>query len=99
MDQLGIPAIDIELERLDETGLSQHRAALAAVVAAVADQPASPVVATEGAADARLYVVQAGDTLANIAWRLGINVDALAVANGIMDPELIAVGDTLIIPN
>ena len=99
MDQLGIPAIDIELERLDETGLSQHRAALAAVVAAVADQPASPVVATEGAADARLYVVQAGDTLANIAWRFGINVDALAAANGIMDPELIAVGDTLIIPN
>ncbi len=98
MDHLGIPAIDVELERPDHTGLAQHRAALSAVLTILADQTPTPLGAPELPSTATLYVVQPGDTLANIAWHHGVNVDVLAVANGIYNPELIEVGDPLTIP-
>lgn len=97
MDGLGVPAIDIELASAYDTGLAKHRAGLAAVLAALGDEPpqlASP----ETPSEVTLYIVQAGDTLANIAWRFGINVDVLAAANGITNPELIEVGDALAVP-
>jgi LysM repeat protein len=46
----------------------------------------------------RTYTVRAGETLSEIAARLGVSVDALAAANGITNPALIAVGQVLIIP-
>ena len=46
--------------------------------------------ATDGA-----YVVQAGDTLSGIAAELGTTVGYLAANNGIEDPNLLYVGETL----
>jgi LysM repeat protein len=43
------------------------------------------------------YVVQAGDSLYSIAILYGTTVEALMMANGITDPELIHVGQELII--
>ena len=45
------------------------------------------------------YVVQPGDTLSNIAYRLGVDLQQLARANNITDPSRIQVGQKLVIPN
>ncbi|MCB8944809.1 MAG: LysM peptidoglycan-binding domain-containing protein [Ardenticatenaceae bacterium] len=44
------------------------------------------------------YVVQPGDTIFRIAVRFGVSVTAVAQANGLSNPNLIFVGQTLIIP-
>ena len=44
------------------------------------------------------YVVRSGDTLGRIAQSFGISYLALAAANGILDPNLIYVGEQLTIP-
>lgn len=44
------------------------------------------------------YTVQPGDTLGVIATRLGVDLDALAAANGIADVNVIEVGQVLVIP-
>ncbi len=44
------------------------------------------------------YAVQAGDTLSAIAGRFGTSIDALATANNLSAPYLIAVGQSLSIP-
>ena len=44
------------------------------------------------------YTVQPGDTLTAISALYGTSVDAIAEANGIGDPDLIVVGDSLSIP-
>ncbi len=44
------------------------------------------------------YVVQAGDTLGSIAARYGISLQQLMDANGMSDPNLLSVGQTLVIP-
>ncbi len=53
--------------------------------------------ATQGGTgvDGGVYVVQRGDTLSELALRWGTTVEALAVANGIADPDLIYIGQTL----
>jgi LysM repeat protein len=45
------------------------------------------------------YVVQAGDNLFRIALRYGTTVEAVASANGIANPALISVGQSLTIPS
>ena len=44
------------------------------------------------------YTVQPGDTLTRIAARFGTTVEALAAANGLVNPHLIYVGQVLMIP-
>ena len=44
------------------------------------------------------YVVQPGDTLADIAYKLGVSASVLARANGIANWDLIYVGQALLIP-
>ncbi|PIU90117.1 MAG: hypothetical protein COS63_03990, partial [Anaerolineae bacterium CG06_land_8_20_14_3_00_57_67] len=44
------------------------------------------------------YIVQAGDTLGAISLRYGVSVEALMQANGLYDPNTLAVGQTLQIP-
>ena len=44
------------------------------------------------------YTVQPGDTLAQIASRFGVSLEALATANGITNVDLISVGQVLVIP-
>lgn len=48
--------------------------------------------------DSCTYVVQPGDTLASIAYRLGVSVHELIFTNNIVNPDLIFVGQTLILP-
>lgn len=45
----------------------------------------------------RVHIVQYGETLAGIAWRYGTTVWAIAQANGIWNPDLIHVGQRLVI--
>jgi LysM repeat protein len=45
-----------------------------------------------------LYTVQAGDTLGAIAQAYAVSLEHLMSANGITDPNLLRVGQTLIIP-
>jgi murein DD-endopeptidase MepM/ murein hydrolase activator NlpD len=46
-----------------------------------------------------IYVVQAGDTLSSIALRYGLNMVQLATANGVINPNLIYVGQRLKVPH
>jgi murein DD-endopeptidase MepM/ murein hydrolase activator NlpD len=57
------------------------------IVHAQDNQPSGPV-----------YIVQSGDNLTSIAAQFGITQDELIAANAITDPNLLAVGDQLIIP-
>ncbi|MEZ4671248.1 MAG: LysM peptidoglycan-binding domain-containing protein [Anaerolineae bacterium] len=59
---------------------------------------ASSGTASGGTSGSSIYVVQPGDTLAIIAARFGISIDGVQIANGITNPNLIFVGQTLIIP-
>jgi putative chitinase len=46
----------------------------------------------------RTYVVRPGDTLFKIALRLNVSVRALIQANNIVNPNLVYVGQTLVVP-
>ncbi|MDF2548537.1 MAG: hypothetical protein K0R93_3435 [Anaerosolibacter sp.] len=46
----------------------------------------------------RYYVVQPGDTLFSISQKLGVSYDALLRENSITDPNMIYVGQKLLIP-
>lgn len=47
----------------------------------------------------KIYVVQPGDTLAKIAQKYGVSVEALVAANGLGSADLIGVGVRLLIPS
>lgn len=49
-------------------------------------------------APGELYVIQWGDTLSMLALQRGTTVDKLVQANGIVNPDLIYAGNTLVIP-
>jgi LysM repeat protein len=51
-----------------------------------------------GAPAATGYTVQAGDTLSEIATRLGVSADALAEVNGIEDARRVVIGRVLTVP-
>jgi len=57
-----------------------------------------PALAAPRQQSGTVHVVQAGDTLYSIARRYGVTVDAIAAANGIVNPSLIYVGQRLVIP-
>ncbi len=69
----------------------------AAAQDAVTDAP--PLAAQDLAQGPDAYTVAPGDTLGAIASRFGISLDALVAANGIADPNQIAVGQVLAIPS
>ncbi len=50
-------------------------------------------------ADVRSYTVEPGDTLFVIAESFGVTLEELIAYNGITDPNLLEVGQTLLIPN
>jgi LysM repeat protein len=62
----------------------------------VAPAAAAPSVSATSAA--QTHVVQPGENLFRIALNYGIPLDALAAANGISNPAMIYVGQTIIIP-
>ncbi|NLF01879.1 MAG: LysM peptidoglycan-binding domain-containing protein [Anaerolineales bacterium] len=74
-------------------------------IASTTTPPATPEPQTtptpapsEGAPSGGVYIVQPGDSLYRIGLRFGVSVSALARANGIANPNLILVGQRLIIP-
>jgi LysM repeat protein len=56
--------------------------------------PDRPTATPEG-----IYVIEAGDTLSELAERFNTTVDDLAAANGLTDPNALQPGQTLIIPS
>jgi rare lipoprotein A len=55
----------------------------------------STVAQAEASVGSGAYVVQRGDTLSELALQWGTTVEYLAAANGIADPDLIYIGQTL----
>lgn len=53
---------------------------------------------TDTGTDTAGYVVRAGDTLSEIADRMGVPAEALAEANGIDDPDYLREGMVLVLP-
>ena len=60
---------------------------------------ATPPVWAQESGDVRTYTVTAGDTLFTIAQRFGVAMDDLVALNGITDPNQLAVGQQLLIPD
>ena len=60
--------------------------------------PAPTPPATPAPTPQPTYVVAEGDTLASIAEQFGTTVQALQAANGIEDPNVITIGQVLVIP-
>ncbi len=57
--------------------------------------PAAPLCAEEGV---KTHIVTQGESLSSIALRHGVSLSALIRANGIANPNLLTVGQVLIIP-
>jgi len=60
--------------------------------------PDGPRVLPTARRDVEQYVVQFGDTLGSISQAYGVSLEALMQANSLADPNLIEVGQTLVIP-
>ncbi len=73
----------------------RHRLTVVLVMSLVASG-VLPVASVE--ADSSV-LVQAGDSLSSIAFNHGVTVDALMVANGLTDPDLVYMGQELVIPD
>jgi murein DD-endopeptidase MepM/ murein hydrolase activator NlpD len=54
--------------------------------------------APSGQTSGPIYIVQSGDTLNSIALRFGVSSEDIQNANGIADPNSLAIGQQLIIP-
>ncbi|NPV07968.1 MAG: LysM peptidoglycan-binding domain-containing protein [Anaerolineae bacterium] len=68
--------------------------------ASITRVPSTPTAAAPGAATEgpTTYIIQAGDTLGQIAERLGVSLDALLAYNGITDASSIQVGQVIRVP-
>lgn len=60
--------------------------------------PPSPTTAAPASSSSLTYTIQSGDTLAAIADRFNVSVDAIVAANSIDNPDVISVGQQLTIP-
>ncbi len=60
--------------------------------------PLAPAIAAPPDQTDQVYLVQAGDTLYSIALRFDVTVEDLITANQIQDPDLIQIGQRLLIP-
>ena len=71
------------------TPVTEEAATTPRVPAAASPTPPAPLVE---------YTVQAGDTMGAIAQAYGISIGDLMAANGLTDPNMLHVGQTLVIP-
>lgn len=62
------------------------------------EAPSPTPTPTPTAAVSQTHVVEAGDTLGAIAARYGVTVEAIVEANDLSDPDVLAIGDELVIP-
>jgi LysM repeat protein len=60
--------------------------------------PSTGATASTASASDRDYTVKPGDTLVSIARSFGVSMAAIAQANGIANPDLLVVGQKLVIP-
>lgn len=65
---------------------------------AIASPTVGPDAHSEALPEPLSYTVQEGDTLGAIAHDYGVRLEDLMAANGIVDPNVLQVGQTLIIP-
>ena len=109
MDRIGVTALDIEMVGLEDLRTPFHLAAVRAALTVAAAGPARPSApsalasvprptATVAVPGGDRYRVQPGDTIAMIAIRLGVSPHALVAVNGIVQPDLIEVGQVLALP-
>jgi len=76
----------------------QKRLIVCLLTLAVALMAASPAAAGPQAQTDEVYVVQPGDTLFAIALRFGVTASDITAANNLNNPNLIFVGQRLVIP-
>lgn len=74
----------------DDSQVTAEASASADGGGAQAEEPAEPEV--------RTYVVAEGDSLSSIAQEFGTTVEAIVAENGIENPDVIALGQELVIP-
>jgi len=70
----------------------------AAPAAEAAPEAAAPEAAAEPTREPLTYTVEPGDSLGSIADQFGTTVDALLQANNLDDPDLLVVGQRLVVP-
>ena len=70
----------------------------APAVADTASAPTEPPTSPPSPTQPTQYTVQAGDTLGGIAQAYDVSLQDLMVANGIDDPNMLQIGQTLVIP-
>lgn len=68
------------------------------LTAASAGTPAVIPTFTSAPPTPTIYLVRSGDTLGTIAEQFGVSLEAILAANGLTDPNLLSVGQALIIP-
>ena len=64
----------------------------------VGEQPPLPTAIPAPTPTPVIHIVQPGETLIDIAQDYGVTLDALQVANGVLTPETLQIGQRLIIP-
>jgi murein DD-endopeptidase MepM/ murein hydrolase activator NlpD len=82
----------------DKRVLMPVRLTLSLLIFTVLLSAAWPAVAAPPVQTSEVYVVQPGDTLLSIALRFGVTAADIAAANSLSNPNLIFVGQRLIIP-
>lgn len=75
-----------------------YQVLIALTLLVLAATAALPAAAAPLSQDQTVYVVQAGDTLTQIASRYGVSQQDLLSANNLINPSLIVVGQRLLIP-
>lgn len=84
------------INRKKSTSLRVNLLILVVLVLLFPTQRAAASVVTQS--DGPVYIVQQGDTLNSIAIRFGVSSEEIQSANGITDPNALAIGQRLLIP-
>ena len=64
-----------------------------------ASSPTPPAATATPQGTPHVYVAQKGDSLSRIAARFGVTIEALMAANGLANPNVVNIGQVLVIPD
>ena len=94
------PATSItELPLVESANSAATTAPVPDATQANSDEPSNAApTATLDPTNQQVYVIQAGDSLFAVATRFGTTLDAITKANGLTDPNVVYVGQRLVIP-